>query len=273
MIAVIADDEPIVMRMTEKSVRKALPDAEVYTFLNGNGLVEFAEKNTVQIAFLDIRMSGITGLELAEKLHTVQPRMNLIFTTAYEEYKSEAMDLHASGYLMKPVTKDSVLQEMEYLRFPIEEEKPEGSGKRLEVTCFGDFKASSGGVPLVFSYSKTYELLAFLIDRRGAMCSYPLIIEALWDGESGHLAYMKRIRSDLINVFTDNGIADVIYSKRGFIGLDTKLINCDYYDFLEGKPDAVAAYQGIYMSQFPWAEETNGTLYFQKLELKGVDGG
>ena len=68
---------------------------------------------------------------------------------------------------------------------------------------------------------------------------------------------------------------DVLILKRAIIGLDTNLIKCDYYDFLDNKAEAVAAYQGIYMMQFSWAEETNGALWAKKSELSegwsGID--
>ena len=70
-------------------------------------------KNTpADIAFLDINMRGMTGVELAKKLKDLCPKINIIFVTGYEEYKGDAMDLRASGYILKPVTKEQIDKEL-----------------------------------------------------------------------------------------------------------------------------------------------------------------
>ena len=266
MNAVIIDDEPLVLKMTAKAVSAALPSADIHTFTIPSKLLEFAENNDIDIAFLDIKMRGMTGLEIAKRLHDIHPKLDIIFVTAYDEYKSDAMDLHASGYLMKPVVAENVKNELKYLRLTVD--KPETEEKSfLEVSCFGDFKVSCEGKPIVFDYSKTYELFAYLIDKKGAMCSYPLILDSLWEDMGNHLPYLKRLRADLLDKLTKIGMQDVLILKRALIGLDTNLIKCDYYDFLDNKAEAIAAYQGIYMEQFSWAEETNGALWAKKTEL------
>lgn len=64
------------------------------------------QENPCDIAFLDIRMRSMTGLELARKLKDIHPKINIIFVTGYDEYAGEAMRLHASGYIEKPVTEE-----------------------------------------------------------------------------------------------------------------------------------------------------------------------
>ena len=103
MNVIIVDDEKLTLKMMEKTVAEVLPEAEIHPFQSVNAALQFAETAEITIAFLDIQMRGMRGTELAEKLLSVQPRINIIFCTAYDEYKGEAMDLHASGYLMKPV--------------------------------------------------------------------------------------------------------------------------------------------------------------------------
>lgn len=198
-------------------------------------------------------MRGITGLEIAEKLERINPQINIIFVTGFDEYKSEAMDLHASGYLMKPVIAEDILNEIRFLRYPVSEKS------RIEVKCFGNFCVFINGSPADFDYNKTNELLAYLIDRRGTMVSYNELSAVLWEDDS-HTNYLKRLRSDLKHTFERYGCENILLSRKGAIGIDTNEISCDYFDYLSQKPDSQKLFRGEYMSQYSWAEETLANL-------------
>ena len=241
------------LRSTEKAIRAALPGADIHTFMKSEELLEFAEREHIDIAFLDINMRGITGLELAEKLEKINPRLNIIFVTGFNDYKSEAMDLHASGYIMKPATAEDILGEIRFLRFPVVEES------RVTVRCFGNFSVLIDGVPPVFLYSKTKELFAYLIDRQGAMVSNNELSAILWEDDN-HTNYFKRLRSDLKSTFERSDCGDVILSQKGSLGVDTAKISCDYFDFLNKTKGSEELFRGEYMSQYSWAEMTLGNL-------------
>ncbi len=241
------------LRATEKAIRTALPGADIHTFMKSEELLEFAGKEHIDIAFLDINMRGITGLELAEKLEKINSRLNIIFVTGFNDYKSEAMDLHASGYIMKPATAEDILGEIRFLRFPVVEES------RVTVRCFGNFSVLIDGVPPVFIYSKTKELFAYLIDRQGAMVSNNELSAILWEDDN-HTNYFKRLRSDLKSTFEHCGCGDVILSQKGSLGVDAAKISCDYFDFLNKVKGSEELFRGEYMSQYSWAEMTLGNL-------------
>ena len=109
------DDEPLALQMLELSIKKAKPDAEVLGFDEPEDLLAEAEKNSCDIAFLDIHMSEMDGVEAAKRLKEINPKMNIIFVTGFSEYTGDAMRLHASGYIMKPVTKEKVAAELDDL--------------------------------------------------------------------------------------------------------------------------------------------------------------
>jgi two-component SAPR family response regulator len=98
-------------KMVEMSVKEAKPDADVLVFEKQEELLQSAEKDGCDVAMLDIHMCGINGVELAKRLKKVNPKMNIIFVTGFSEYKGDAMDMKASGYIMKPVTKEKVAAE------------------------------------------------------------------------------------------------------------------------------------------------------------------
>ncbi len=119
---------------------------------------------------------GINGLELGKRLKKLYPRLNIVIITGHREYALDAFGLDASGYLLKPLTLDSVAHQLSVLRFPLN--APQQS--KIHIHCFGRFEAFHGGVPLDFSYSKSKELLACLVDQKGALCSNDTLIGYLW---------------------------------------------------------------------------------------------
>lgn len=102
------DDEPLMLQMLEMAVKEAKPDADITAFDDQDELLEDAKSGGCDIAFLDIHMRGMNGVELAKELKAVNPKMNIIFVTGFSEYAGDAMSLHASGYIMKPVTAEKI---------------------------------------------------------------------------------------------------------------------------------------------------------------------
>ena len=120
-----------------------------------------AEKNGCDIAFLDIHMRGMNGVEVAKKLKEINPKMNIIFVTGFSEYAGDAMNMHASGYIMKPVSKAKVEKELADLRFPIVPKRD----ALLRVQCFGNFDVfTPDGEHVKFVRSKAKEIFAALFE-------------------------------------------------------------------------------------------------------------
>lgn len=82
MKIIAADDEKIALEGLEEEIRSVLPEAEIYSFSKAPELIEFAENNCCDIAFLDIQMRELSGIEVAEKLKKHNSETNIIFTTA-----------------------------------------------------------------------------------------------------------------------------------------------------------------------------------------------
>ena len=258
MKIIAVDDEKIALQGLLSAIRQAAPHAEVYGFRYTGEAIEHMENDPCDVAFLDIEMKGMSGVEVAEKLKAINPDVNIIFATGFGSYRDVAFDLHASGYLIKPITEASVKRELENLRRPV------STPKRLQIRAFGNFEALFNQTPLRFKYQKTKELLAYLVDRKGAMCSAGEIMSVLFDDDD-HNAYYQRLRSDLRSVFASIGCESLIIQQKGLLGLSAEEIDCDYYDYLNGKKDLSQLYDGEYMAQYSFAEFTNASL-FAKLD-------
>lgn len=250
MIAIAVDDEfPMLMELV-KAV-KASPDIEqVKEFSSCNATLEWAQKNPVDIAFLDINMRGMGGLALAEKLQQLHPSCGIVFCTGYTEYAVEAFRIHVNGYLLKPITAQQVQREIDHF---LGVQKPK---QLLEIRCFGNFEVFAHGQPVQFKRTKAKELLAYLVDRNGAGVTARQICTALWeDGwdDSRNMNYLRQLFSDLRIALRTVGAEEVLQSAGNHHYLDMSCIQCDYAQYLKtGRP----AFFGEYMSQYAWAENT-----------------
>jgi two-component SAPR family response regulator len=257
MIAIAVDDEVLMLGALAAAI-KASPDiTEVTKFSNCEEALDFVKKHAIDIAFLDINMRGMGGLILAEKILDACPDCRIIFCTGYEEYAVPAFKLHASGYLMKPISAEDVQGEIDNIKGVREREKP------LEVKCFGNFEVYAKHEKLVFKRLKTKELFAFLIDRNGAGMTAKQICAVLFPedtDDSKNTSYLRQLVLDLKNTLKTVGAEQVLCHETPCYRVDTNLIQCDYISYLKtGKPE----FFGEYMTQYSWAEETCGMLQFK----------
>ena len=268
MVIIAADDEKLALECLTDAIREVVPDGEIHSFRNPEETLTFAKEHSCDIAFLDIEMRGTNGIELAKKMKLINPKINIIFTTGYSDYMGDAFSLHASGYIMKPVTPEKIRAEMENLRHPVM--PPEK--KRIRIKTFGNFEVFVDGQPVKSQYNKTKELLAYLVDRNGSLCGNAEIADVLWeeDGIADHNSYLKAIKSDLLSMFEKLGCEDILVRQRGKIGLRPEKVDCDYFDWLAGKPYAINAYRGEYMIQYSWSEFTHGSIETTVAEQKEV---
>lgn len=267
MKCLVVDDELAGRHNMESALLKISPQSLVKTAESVADAVELCRENNFDVAFLDIELRDGNGLDLAQKIRQMHPQINIIMVTAYDRYALEAHKLYVSGYIMKPPLEADVREALANLRFPVAEEKDEG----LQIRCFGDFDVSCDGTSIRFRRTKSKELLAFLIDRRGAAVNTGRICAALWESDNGEKTknYFRQVMTELRRTLRQFGAEDLLACSRDSFAIDPDKIDCDYYRYLAGDPDAVRAYQGEYMSQYSWAEVTAGSLARGKREHKG----
>lgn len=259
MNVIAVDDECLALETLVDSIEKSLSEAQVYGFSKPEQALEFVSESGADIAFLDIKMRGMTGLELAKKLKDINANINIVFVTGYSEYSLDAFRLYASDYLLKPATPEAVKQATEHLRNPI---KPPLT-KKIRFQCFGNFEAYADGKPLAFIRTKAKELLAYLVDRMGASVTMGELMAVMWsDGEDNYSrqSNVRNLIAELKRVFSDVGAENVIVKTRNSIAINREAVDCDYYDFLRHIPYAVNSYRGDYMMQYSWAEITTASL-------------
>lgn len=260
LVNIIAvDDEHYALLDLEQAIREAAPAARLSCFTTPSEALAHAQAASVDIAFLDIEMGGMTGISLALHLKEINPGTNIIFVTGYSEYMGSAFSMHASGYVLKPARPASIARELENLRHPV----PKGGKSGLRMQCFGNFEVFLDGKPIAFSRSKSKQLLAYLVDRRGAGVSAAEISSVLWGDKEYTRSLQKQVQtviSQMLKSLREAGVTDLVIKNWNSISVDTGKFSCDYYEFLKGDVNALNAYTGEYMGNYSWAELTAGLL-------------
>ncbi|MDE6911947.1 MAG: response regulator [Lachnospiraceae bacterium] len=253
----VVDDEKIMLDQLGNMLRSIRPEAEIFSFTWPEEALETARKEHVDAAFLDIEMGSMTGVELAARLKQIKPDISIIFITGYQEYALDAFAVHASGYLLKPLSMDTLEQEIAFI---LEKTKRQ---KHIRVQTFGGFEIFVDGQPVKFARTKSKELLAYLIDHRGASVTTQEAYAALFENATGtQTGYFRNIVRELKKALQNVGAEEVLKRNFNSLAIVAEDIDCDYYRFLEGDPTAVNQYQGDYMPSYSWAEFRNAMLAF-----------
>lgn len=112
--AIIADDEKELRTYLKNMLAETWPELEICgEAINGREALKMADALAPQIAFLDIKMPGLSGLDVAKKIAGI---CRIVFVTAFDQYAVEAFEREAVDYLVKPVTKKRLLQTIDRLK-------------------------------------------------------------------------------------------------------------------------------------------------------------
>lgn len=254
MRAIAVDDEIYMLETLEEAILSSADIESVKAFSSCSAALAYAEEEEIDVAFLDINMRGMGGLELAKKITEAQPACKIVFCTGYGEYAVEAFQLHASGYLMKPITAEGVQRELDHIKGMMT------AGPLLTIKCFGNFEVLYRGESLPFKRTKSKELLALLVDRGGAGVTAKQICAVLFPDntdDAKNVAYLRQLVMDLKNTLREIGAEDILQHDTPYYRINTQRIQCDYLSYLAtGSPE----FRGEYMMQYSWAEGTCAAL-------------
>ena len=242
-----------------RTVGKLRPEAELMCFGDSFSALAAARTCRVDTALIDTRLPELNRLDLGRYLKELCPMINLIFLSDGREGAFDAMGLHASGYLLEPAGEEDLKRELEDLRHPAEQ----FGRKRVFAQTFGNFELFADGKPVAFKYSRTKDIVALLVNNRGAQTTNGEIIASLWEDDGDpekRASYLGNLRQDLQNTLTRLRLAGVILKQRGSMAIAVDRIECDLYDWLEKKKKSKYQYLGDYMNQYSWAEYLHAEL-------------
>ena len=253
MKIICVDDEVVVLNHTVYLCQSLPQKPQVIGFSKTKDALESIKEQEADIALLDIDMPDMNGLALAARIKELSPDTSIIFLTGYSEFAADAFRLHASGYLLKPLDKQALEEEINYAMRMKPQKEPEAD---IVVRTFGDFDVFVNGEAVLFSRSKAKELLAFLVDRQGSSVSKKTIFASLWEDETydrSKQKYLSIIIASMFETLEEYGISYIVKRQRGVYRICPEKIDCDMYRFFEGDVEAVNSYRGQYMNSYQWA--------------------
>jgi len=130
--AIVVDDEPIARAMMEAYVKRTPFLEPVGAFSNASDALEFMRSSEVDVAFLDIQMPEMNGLELSRLIDAKSTK--IIFTTAFDKYALDGFRVDAVDYILKPISYDAFLRAASKAKDRIETERAARSAREEKPT-------------------------------------------------------------------------------------------------------------------------------------------
>jgi DNA-binding LytR/AlgR family response regulator len=148
---VIAEDEELLRNELSKLVCEAWPELRIVAECeDGGAALEAIAEQQPEVAFLDIRMPGLTGLEVAAAAAEVSPKTQIVFVTAYDQYAIDAFDKGAVDYLLKPIAPERLAATVQRLQARIAQGNPDADALAALVRQLGARLPPAAAEPLVW---------------------------------------------------------------------------------------------------------------------------
>lgn len=117
LTCVVAEDEALLRQALLNALAQVWPELEIVAACDdGATALDAIVTHQPDVAFLDIRMPGLSGLEVAEAMALASPKTQIVFVTAYDQYAIDAFNKGAVDYLLKPIANDRLLSTVKRLR-------------------------------------------------------------------------------------------------------------------------------------------------------------
>lgn len=182
--AIIIDNERPAIDILKYLLEKTKQVNVVGCFMNAADAFSNFHSLKPDVAFIDIELPEITGLQLAENFKSAARDMEIIFVTAYSQYALQAFRVNALDYLLKPLSYEDIEQAV--IRLSERKRMLSASIPQLadcsRIFCFGRLTTygKSSEKPVKWRTSKAEELFAFMVQNLNKEVSKWKICEALW---------------------------------------------------------------------------------------------
>ncbi|NCB91779.1 MAG: response regulator [Clostridia bacterium] len=254
MKTILVDDELWMLELFEEESAGIEEIQMVGKFDDAEDALHFAKENRVDLAFLDIEMPGMNGLELSDHLREIYPDIIIIFVSAYDQHMKSAMKDHdADWFLLKPYNEEEVKRVLERAKALSIRQR-----KEVRIHTFGKFEIYVNGAPVKFSSPKAKELLAVLVDSHGEPITAEEAYSRMWMEKTYHhenASSYRRSRSKLLNVLKENGIENILAYFPYALAIRPDMVTCDYFELLKEEKEAIRDFKGEYMIEYFWGEE------------------
>ena len=255
MKIIYVDDEKALLENFKLTVEGLSKVESLNLFQKGEQALKWIEDHPIDMAFLDVEMPNMNGIELAKRIKEIDTNIHIVFVTAYQQYALEAFGVDATGYLLKPYDREEVEHELE----KASRIKPIPK-KEIVIQTMPDILVTVDGRTISMRNTKIEELFALLVDRGDVGVTSGEAISCLWEGCSADRNNYWVTFSRLKDKLREEGIEHIIASAGRMKYIHTDQVECDLYQMLAGDEEVIARYEGKYLQRYSWAEERNAQL-------------
>jgi two-component SAPR family response regulator len=283
--AMIVDDEQPALDVLKLMLERTGQICVVGSFKSAVEAVLKVQSLKPDVAFIDIGMPQMSGLELAEKIVEICRDIEIVFVTVHNQYALDAFKLNAIDYILKPLSYENVLNVIGKLKkMKPHQYSPQNSTDKGRICCFEKFLVYGVGsdTAIMWRTSKTEELFAFLVQNINKIISRLKITQALWPEyeEEKSTVYLHttiyNLKKTLLAAEIDFGL---IFINGGYqltlpyAYIDavefTTLVNAAHTDSgssIQGYEAAYNLYKGRYLdeNEYTWSQNKGdeyATLY------------
>ena len=248
MRIIAIDDEPSPLNLIRILLSKIEGAEMVASFSNAIDALEYVRHTHIDLAFVDIEMPEMTGLDFAREVETLDNPPKIVFVTAFSEYAMDAWSTDAADYILKPFSVDTLRRAITRV-----EERTSVSAKKFFVQCFPSFDIMLDGKPILFHSKRGKEVCAYLILNQGHWVDIGNLVYDIFGDtdEQASKSHYRVVLSRLKQELSAYGLADIIKTEYGKIRIDVPAENCDYYRYLKGY---TSIFTGEFLREYSWAE-------------------
>ena len=258
MDVIYVDDEKLQLTNFRLTVEELSGINSLEAFDDPEEALSWVREHPVDIAFLDIEMLGMNGIELARQLKAVDENICIVFVTAYEQYELQAYGVDAIGYLLKPYLSEDIEKHLKRAYYLRKIPKAE-----IRIRTMPELSVTVDGKPVMIGRNRQEELLALLIDRGETGLTKKDAIESLWEGYSSDNIYWTTM-SRLKKILEEAGASDLILTRGQTKYINMEIVDCDLYRMVKGDKGVISSYRGEYLKQysrvFPWVQKRKNQL-------------
>ena len=251
MKTIIVDDEPMMLKRFQRLSSDIEEINIVGAFMSPLQALVYAKIHPVELAVLDIEMPQMSGIELAQKLKALYPKMLIVFISAFDDYIGQSNEIGADYYMVKPYKQEVLVQMAQKMALLARRlQKP------IYIRTFGRFTVLRNGEPLPL-VGKAKEILALVVTKRGKEISNEEIYSTIWENRAyGNVEMkvyynaLKRLRDALQAL----GLSELLISTTRGQMINTELFDCDYYAYLDKNLSGDERFEGEFLSEYSWGE-------------------
>lgn len=258
MNVIYVDDERPALENFKLTAAQIKDISNLKLFSNGEEAVNWVTNKVVDIAFLDMEMPGLHGLDLARKLKQINKNIHIVFVTAFSQFAIDAFGVDVIGYVLKPYSASDIQKEINKAKMIRIE-----PCKKVVIETIPSFVIYVDGQIEHFGRTKAEELLALLVDRAGKGVTNGDAISCLWPDRPSDMNTQSLYRMTfmrMMDMLEKKGIGFIVESKRREKYICKEMVECDLYKILDGDLEGAKLYNGEYMREYSWAEERNAQL-------------